>query len=260
MRANTDRSQNIVTIIVPTLNEEGNIAPLLKRINSSMNKARLSYKVLFIDDHSKDGTASQIKKLVDKFPIHLELKKGRKGKAQSIIEGLESAKTNFVCMIDADLQYPPEDIPKMIRKLIDNNADVVLSKRIEPKTSFIRKFASSAFHLVFIQWLYGIDYDTQSGLKVFRRSAFTNMKLRPSPWAFDLEFIINCLMRNKKILTHDILFGARNSGEAKVSVIKTSIELARSSIELRKRVSGKEIRMSYNNNLLFSTRVARMNE
>ena len=234
-----------ITIVVPTLNEVENVTPLTKRIDKSMHDAAISYDLLFIDDHSSDGTIEKIHTLSKTYPVSMQLKRGKRGKAQSIIQGFNATKTKLICMIDADLQYPPEDIPKMVQKLIRNNADVALSQRQDANAGFVRNFVSRGFNLVFIQALFGIKYDTQSGLKVLKKSVYTDMRLKPSQWSFDLEFIVNCLLNRASILTHDIKFGSRQSGEAKVNVIKTSFELAKSSLVLRTRVSGRKVKAAY---------------
>lgn len=242
-------SNRDLTIVVPTLNEVGNVAPLTKRIDSSMREAGIPYSILFIDDHSSDGTVDEINSLSRFFPVSYQMKKGERGKAQSIIQGFDSVRSRFICMIDADLQYPPEDISKMVDKLIDNDADVALSQRHDSDAGIIRNLMSNVFNFVFVRSLFGINYDTQSGLKVFKNSTYSGMELRPSQWSFDLEFIVAALQKRSKILTHDIKFGERNSGEAKVDVIKSSFELAKSSVLLRMRVSGKRVREAYNLNI-----------
>ena len=137
----------------------------------------------------------------------------------------------------------------MVDKLIDNDADVALSQRHDSDAGIIRNLMSNVFNFVFVRSLFGINYDTQSGLKVFKNSTYSGMELRPSQWSFDLEFIVAALQKRSKILTHDIKFGERNSGEAKVDVIKSSFELAKSSVLLRMRVSGKRVREAYNLNI-----------
>ncbi len=234
-----------LTIVVPTLNEAGNVAPLTARIDDSMKQAGIPYSILFIDDHSSDSTVETINSLSRFFPVSSQMKQGKRGKAQSIIQGFDSVRSRFMCMIDADLQYPPEAIPVMIDKLIKNNADVALSQRHNSEAGFLRNMMSRVFNFVFVRSLFGIDYDTQSGLKVLKKSTYNGMNLTPSQWSFDLEFIVAALQKRSHILTHDIKFSERNSGEAKVSVIMSSIELAKSSIQLRTRVSGRKIRESY---------------
>lgn len=244
-----------ITIVVPTLNEVDNVEPLVRRIDTSMTRACIPYDILFVDDHSKDGTVEKIRSLEGEFPVSLQMKKGQRGKAQSVMQGFDSAEAGFVCMIDADLQYPPEAIPRMVDKLVENNADVALTHRNKSGAGTLRNMMTKMFNLVFVRSLFGINYDTQSGLKVFRRSTYDGMELRPSQWSFDLEFIVAALQKRSRILTHEIKFDKRNSGEAKVDVVRSSLELARSSLLLRMRVSRKRIREAYTNNVARYRRV-----
>lgn len=240
-----------VSVIVPTLNERGNISLLLERIDSALRPARLSYEVVIIDDYSTDGTYELAQDLSATYPVAVYRKRGDRGKAFSILEGVSRARAGIICMIDADLQYPPEEIVPMARLLMNNDADVVLSNRLVQDTGPLRRLATRVYNLVFARMLFGIDYDTQSGLKVFRKEIFDDVELNPSPWSFDLEFILQCLLREYRILTHDINFGKRYSGEAKLKVVKATFELTRASLQLSSQLPRRRIRMAYQANVRF---------
>src|SRR5438132_950540 len=94
-----------ISIIVPTWNEEGNIELLLDRIHNTLRRRNITYEVIFVDDNSIDNTKQKITELSEKYPVFFYIKKGKKGKAQSLLEGFSYAKYEFVAMIDADLQY-----------------------------------------------------------------------------------------------------------------------------------------------------------
>ena len=64
-------------IIIPVKNEEGNIWPLVQRISHAMNRAKIAYKMIFIDDHSSDRTVSSLQSLKEAYPIEIHLKKGK---------------------------------------------------------------------------------------------------------------------------------------------------------------------------------------
>src|SRR4051812_13830030 len=96
-----------VSIIIPTLNEEKNILPLVKEIDRALTSQNIAYEIIFVDDHSVDKTYQIIQALAHIYPASFYLKKGKKGKAFSIIEGCFYAKYKLIAMIDADLQYPP---------------------------------------------------------------------------------------------------------------------------------------------------------
>lgn len=238
-----------LSVIVPTLNEVDNVTPLVERIDDSLSAANIAYEIVFVDDHSNDGTYTKIKALSKTYPIRVFKKHGKRGKAYSILEGVDHAEASVLCMIDADLQYPPEAIAEMFQKLHDTGADIALSSRIDHDTPIMRKLASKVFNIVFIKLLFGMDYDTQSGLKVFRNHVFSDMNLKPSPWSFDLEFVVESLLREHAIVSHNISFDKRRHGEAKINLRKASYELAKAAVMLRTRVSRRRVRRAYVSNM-----------
>ena len=84
--------KNYISIIIPTLNEGGNIKTLVKRIDNSLTRENITYQLIFIDDHSTDDTLKEIEALISYYPIEYYSKKGKAGKAFSILEGIEYAK------------------------------------------------------------------------------------------------------------------------------------------------------------------------
>lgn len=223
-----------ISIIVPAFNEEGNVEKLVKRIDHAMRGSDFDYEVIVIDDHSTDGTLKVVNSLSDKYPIVSHLKKGRKGKAYSLWEGFAYAKYDLLAIIDADLQYPPEAIPKMMQK-INDSVGVVVANRSEKNTSFARRFVSRGFALIFGWLLHGLDCDVQSGLKVFKRQITREIKSNPSPWTFDLEFLISARNAGYKIDSFDINFDERTYGESKVNILKTSLEIGYNAMKIKLR-------------------------
>lgn len=108
--------KTMIDVLIPVRNEEANVSLLVRRLDKSLAQANLHYSLIFVDDHSTDKTFSLLKKLQKKFPIQLYSKKGQRGKAYSILEAARYAKAEYVAMIDADLQYPPEAIPEMYQQ------------------------------------------------------------------------------------------------------------------------------------------------
>ncbi|MEN9328043.1 MAG: hypothetical protein RI947_851 [Candidatus Parcubacteria bacterium] len=222
-----------LSIIVPTLNEEGNIKALTERISMAMNKYNIEYEILFIDDNSIDKTAQTVTSLHTDYPVSLHTKRGLKGKAHSILEGCSYAKYDIVAFIDADLQYPPEALPHMYGLIMDNQTDIVVTRRIVKYSSFIRQAMSNGFRIVFGYWLHGMNFDIQSGLKMYRKSIMQAFELNPSPWSFDLEFLVKAQKAGYSITSVDIDFTHRTAGETKVGFIKASYEVGLAAVKLK---------------------------
>lgn len=235
-----------LSIVIPTLNEVDNIERLVKRIHFSLSKHKINYEIIFIDDHSTDGTSEIIKILNEQHPnVRVLQKIGKAGKAYSLLEGFTYAKYELVCMIDGDLQYPPEAIVPMYDLLVQQNADIVITERIDSKTSYLRKLQSKLFNLFFTRILFGINYDSQSGLKLFKKNILNTISLYPSPWSFDLEFLVRSLEQQYKVVSHKIIFSERTDGISKVNTIGTAIELAKASVALRLSSSYRAIKKGY---------------
>ena len=132
-----------LSVIIPTYNEEGNIAELIERLRLALFDSGTYYEIIFIEDNSTDNTIKEVKKYINELPLQIykkNPKKEKRGKAQSLLIGFNMARFEKVCMIDADLQYPPEAILPMLKKL--ERIDIVVANRIFINESKIRIFFS----------------------------------------------------------------------------------------------------------------------
>lgn len=223
-----------LSVIIPTLNERGNIEPLVKRLSRAFEDSGIVWEAVFIDDHSTDGTFQQLERMVASgFPITPFLKQGKRGKAYSLLEGFERAQYEYVAILDADLQYPPEALPAMVEKLETGHVDIVVANRSTQETTLFRRVLSRAFKAVFSQFLHSLDCDVQSGLKVFRRKILHDVKLDPTPWTFDLEFLLAARNYGYVIGTVDIAFAERMDGESKIRFIRAIWEIGWNALKLR---------------------------
>ena len=219
-------------IIIPVRNEEGNIVPLIQRIDSAMKKAEIKYNLIFIDDRSTDKTVKNLKALQVLYPIEVYTKQGKPGKAYSILEGSKYSKSENLAMIDADLQYPPEALPQMFEQLSDSG--VVIAKRTVAHGSKIRRFISKTFSTVFGGLLHNLNVDVQSGMKVFKREVIEKVDAnKVTPWTLDLSLVLIARDLGLGISEVDIEFDKRINGASKVSVVRTSIEIGKNALKLK---------------------------
>lgn len=229
-----------LSILIPTLNEEGNLSALFYRIDTSLRAYDIPYEVIVIDDHSTDATVATASSLAAWYPVRVAMKQGERGKAQSLLEGFHYATFNTVAMIDADLQYSPEALPAMMYA-VQEGADVVAANRSIHQEPLFRRLASTLFTFLFVRLLHGLTCDAQAGLKVFRHEVLAGMDLAPSPWAFDLAFLVTAQRRGYAIHSVDIPFARRQAGESKVRLLSVGWQIATQAIALRftrERVAG----------------------
>src|SRR5215211_3975352 len=120
-----------VSVIVPTRNEAGNIEPLLARISKAMKG--IPTEVIFVDD-STDDTLEVIRDLMGWFPVHVDviarpLERRKNGLGGAVVEGMARARAPWVCVMDADLQHPPEVIGRLAAKARDGRVDLIAASR-----------------------------------------------------------------------------------------------------------------------------------
>ena len=139
----------LLSIIIPSYNEEENIARTAARLREILTKAAIDYELLFISDGSRDDTFKEIEKAaeLDSNVKGFEFSRNF-GKEAAIFAGLKCAKGNCAVVIDCDLQHPPEMIPEMF-KLWKEGYDVVEGVKSD-------RGDESMLHKLFVGAFYGI--------------------------------------------------------------------------------------------------------
>jgi dolichol-phosphate mannosyltransferase len=218
----------MISIIVPTFNEEETIEEFLKKVKEL--KLQLKNFELIIVDDSLDKTAEIARNLMKKFRIRgIVLKRiGKRGKGSAIRDGLKLAKGKYIVLIDADLQYPVEKIPVLVEKL--KEYDLVNTRRLR-KDPFYRKLLGLGFRvLVFL--LFGLTIETQSTFRAFRKEVKENVDFKADSWAWDVEFLYKAKKAGFKIRSYPVIYGERERGESKVSLI-TSLKMFLEILKIR---------------------------
>ena len=223
----------MVDVIIPTKNELKNLDDLVLRVHKSLSDASIEYLITFVDDHSNDGTLEKIKELSKSYNIQYFLKNGKQGKGYSIMEGLKLTRNEQIVFLDADLQYPPENLPEMLALL--NKHGVVVANRTNYKSkNILRKLISRSNSFLLGKLIYNYGCDIQSGMKAFRRSILTEVKSKNvGKWTFDLQLLNASYHLGQTIGTVDINFENRLYGSSKVSILGTSIEIFLNALKVK---------------------------
>jgi phenylacetate-CoA ligase len=123
----SDATPKELSIIVPCFNEELNVPELTQRVLLTLDTGGLDGELILVDDGSRDGTAVVIREQMAKHPGRVVgvFHRTNKGIANAWRSGTEAARGAAVAVIDADLQYRPEDVLRLYRKLVESSVDVV---------------------------------------------------------------------------------------------------------------------------------------
>jgi undecaprenyl-phosphate 4-deoxy-4-formamido-L-arabinose transferase len=131
-----------VTIVVPAYNEEGNLVPLMDRLLPVMRGLGKPFEIIFTDDGSRDRTLAILKGMLAEVPeLRLIEFNGNFGQHMAILAAFERSAGEIVITLDADLQNPPEEIPRLVAE-IEKGYDVVGTIRLKRQDTVFRKLAS----------------------------------------------------------------------------------------------------------------------
>jgi len=210
---------NSATIIIPTLNEEQNIDPLLEQL-SKITLPKCAINILFVDDQSKDDTVSKVNRWHEHDKrISVLQRIGEADLTKSILDGVASVDTDFVLVMDADLSHPIDQVPNLLQPLINDTHDVVVGSRYT-KNGGIENWP---FHRRFLSWFGGLPArvltdvkDTTSGFFACRRDCFDSIDNEAKGYKVLLELLASGLDQYRSTEV-PIVFTDRILGESKLS-------------------------------------------
>jgi dolichol-phosphate mannosyltransferase len=213
------------TIVVPTFNERDNIATLLSRLAAALPADET--EIVFVDD-STDDTPAVIAALQADCPIPITVhhrEDGVGGLGGAVVEGMRIARGDWIVVMDADLQHPPEIVPDLVRAGTRDGADLVVGSRYsgggnrDGLEGGYRRIISGGSTLVtkviFRNSLLQVS-DPMSGLFAIRTSSLEVEELQPLGYKILLELIVR--NRPGRIVEVPYSFQPRHAGESKSSM------------------------------------------
>ncbi|EKD75773.1 MAG: hypothetical protein ACD_44C00030G0004 [uncultured bacterium] len=159
-----------ISVVIPIYNEQGNLLELHSRLIKTLEPLKKPYEIIFINDGSTDNSEHLLNTLFEKTPdetrvIHFN---GNFGQHRAIMAGFERVRGEIIVTLDADLQNPPEEIPKLIH-IIEQGYDSVGGIRRIRQDNLFRRYASKLNNKIRLK-LTGIKMEDQgSMLRAYRR-------------------------------------------------------------------------------------------
>jgi len=169
-----------LSIVIPVYNDEDVLDELVRRLIPVAKSLSEDYEVIFIDDGSRDQSWKILIKLQKSNPKLKIIKLARNfGQSNSTAAGLDHASGDIIVIMDSDLQDRPEDIPKLIQSMEENDTDMAIVKWISRKDSFSKKFFSKLFHSISNR-ITNLHYEPGLGVfRVLRKNALDQIKSIP---------------------------------------------------------------------------------
>jgi undecaprenyl-phosphate 4-deoxy-4-formamido-L-arabinose transferase len=174
--ARGQRPEPAVSVVIPVYNEEGNLEPLCERLDRVLRGVGCAFEVIFVDDGSRDQSLAILRRLQEKYEAVRVIQLNRNyGQHAAVFAGLDHARGAVIVTLDADLQNPPEEIPRLLDKIAEGH-DVVGGWRQDRQDHALRRAFSWAVN-GFTSRLVGVrmrDYGCM--LRAYRREVVEVLK------------------------------------------------------------------------------------
>ena len=213
-----------LSIIIPTLNESGNIEKLVRSISDTITQ--ISYEIIFVDDDSEDGTIDKVKKIaLSHHNIRFIKRIGRRGLSSASIEGMMASDSKYIAVMDSDLQHDESLIPKMLEKIQAQHLDIVIASRFA-KNSVVNGLSNhrekiSKIGNYICNNITGIKLtDPLSGFFMVRREVINSIEQKLTGKGFKILLdILTSYKSEIKYCEIPMNFRPRHSGESKLDML-----------------------------------------
>jgi len=213
--------QPVVSVVLPTFNEAGNIASLIGRVTEALND--VPHEILIMDDRSPDGTAEIARNAALAFP-HTKVieREPPAGLTISILDGVEQSRGRFVSWMDCDFSHPPELLPALFEPLDKGQADITCASRYVAGGADNRGDTAAVWASLVItklaQWFVDrrvLDYTT--GYVMAPRDLVLDLGLRGDYGEYCIELLGTAAVRGYRVLELPYVSIPREEGESKTA-------------------------------------------
>lgn len=200
----------LLSVLVPVYNERATLEPLLRRVQ----QLPLDLEIIVVDNVSGDGTREWLEELLktgeagdesSDARLRVVFQRENRGKGASVRRGLSLARGEWVVVQDADLEYEPRDLLKLLDRAQAKRLDVVFGTRLSPGSQTLRAQPRTAFFYgrvgltLFYRVLYGAPLgDVATCYKLMRRAFAQSLDLRCDGFDLDFEIAAKVALAHKR--------------------------------------------------------------
>lgn len=201
-----------LSVIVPAYDEAENMDELFRELAEALGRLSLASEVVLVDDGSRDGTLEAAREAAAaagveraRFLRH----RHNRGKTEAMLTGARAAEGRYLVLLDADLQYDPDDIPRFVEEL-DRGFDVVTGRKRGP---YKKQFVSSVYNWL-ARKIFGVPVHDLNSMKAFRREVLDEVRLRHDWHRF---FVVLAHARGFTVTEVEVELRPRRHGRPKYS-------------------------------------------
>ena len=212
-----------LSIAIPFYNEQDNIKSVAENLARELNKSKINYELILVNNGSSDLTSKIIENLRKNNPRIKQINIAKnQGYGWGIINGLNAAKGEFIGFIDGDDQVSPGHVIEAYSKIKEADADLCITKRSKRPSRFVRKIASIGYNAILNTLFFTSFWDINSKPKILKQKFYKQLNLYSKDWFIDAEIVLKAKRKNLKIIELPVIYKERAKGKSKIksSIIK----------------------------------------
>jgi glycosyltransferase involved in cell wall biosynthesis len=165
-----------VSVLVPAKDEAANLPEFVRLCAEALSPAGFSFEVVIVNDGSRDESARVLRELERAHPfLRVVTHRRQRGIADALRSAGDVARGDVFVFYPADLQYLPEDIPRLVAPILAGRADIVTGTK---QGKYERAFVSGVYNTL-CRWLFGVRVTDLNSVKAYRREVMQGVPLRP---------------------------------------------------------------------------------
>ena len=211
---------DMVSVVIPTLNETGNIREALETLDRELAYPK---EIIVVDGNSTDGTIDIVKKTNARLIIE-----PRRGYGVALRVGMKAAKGDVVVMVDGDGTYEVKHVNRLVQRMLDTDAEMCLATRMyDPdKAMGLMNFVGNKIITFCFNMLYKQNFsDTQSGFRAISHAAIEKVDFKETDMPFATEMLIKFSRRGFKMVEVPSSYKVRKYGKTKLKPFNSGIAI-----------------------------------
>jgi glycosyltransferase involved in cell wall biosynthesis len=206
-----------LSVVIPTLNEEATIAGIIEGCKPHADE------IIVVDGHSADRT----RQIAEELGVRV-IQDHKKGKGEAIRHSIKYVTGDIIVFVDADGSHNPEDIPKLIQPIIDNEADHVSGSRLIGGSSELHggfdecfRLMGSSFVTACINWKFKVSLsESQNGFRAIKTDVIKQLGLKEDITTIEQEMIVKTLKKGFRMAEVPSHENERTAGYSKIRLGK----------------------------------------
>jgi glycosyltransferase involved in cell wall biosynthesis len=202
----------LLSVVVPAYNEEHTVGDVITRLEGVLQKMMLPNEIIVVDDHSRDRTVEvSLSQKVKVYSLTEHM-----GKGYALRAGFAKAKGDIIVTIDSDGSNRPEELPLLLRVVLENKADMVIGSRFSGKRPTSGKRFNLAgvrlFNLL-VRILTGVSVsDSQSGYRAMKHKVLDGLRLKSDTYEIESEMLVKIARKRFRVQEVPVSFEQRTYG------------------------------------------------